>query len=93
MATTEKKPEQDDMIARLAGRGDETLQKLKDLPGGTRAAKAFNDLRTRVDDMGKKVRGIDRLEARVDKLERELASLKRAQKASAPKAPAKKPAA
>ena len=88
MATTEK-PEQDDLIARLAGRGDETLQKLKDLPGGTRAAKAFNDLRTRVDEMGKKVRGIDALEARVAKLEKEVATLKKAKTPARRQAPRK----
>jgi hypothetical protein len=45
---------------------------------------AFNDLRTRVDELGKKVRGIDALEARVTKLEKELAALKKA------KAPARR---
>jgi hypothetical protein len=88
------KPEQsDDVIRRLAGRGEETLQKLADLPGGTRALRAFNDLRNRVDDLSKKMRGVEKLEARVDKLEREVAALKRARKASAPKAPEKKPPA
>ena len=38
----------------------------------------MNDLRTRVDDLAKKVRGIDALEARVAKLEKELAALKKA---------------
>ncbi len=38
---------------------------------------AFNDLRARVDELGKKVRGIDALEARVAKLEREIAGLKK----------------
>jgi len=92
MATT-KKTEQDDVIKRLAARGDETLQKLTELPGGKSAVKAFNDLRASVDELGKKVRGIDKLEARVEKLEREVAALRRAQKAAAPKAPAKKPTA
>jgi len=89
---TAKKTEQDDVIKRLAGKGEETLQKLTELPGGKSAAKALNDLRSSVDDLGKKVRGIDRLEARLEKLEREVATLRRAQKAAAPKAPTKKPA-
>ena len=71
------------MIARLAGRGEQTIAKLADLPGGTKALKAVNDLRERVDELGKKVRGIDELEKRVAKLERELATLKRAQKPKA----------
>ena len=77
------------MIARLADRGEQTLARLADLPGGTKALKAVNDLRTRVDELGKKVRGIDVLEKRVAKLETELAALKRAQKPKAvPKPPA-----
>ena len=68
------------MIARLADRGEQTIAKLADLPGGSKALKAVNDLRERVDELGKKVRGIDELEKRVAKLERELATLKRAQK-------------
>ena len=72
------------MIARLADRGEQTLARLAELPGGSKAMKAVNDLRARVDELGKKVRGIDELEQRVAKLEKELASVKRAQKAKAP---------
>jgi hypothetical protein len=81
-----------DVLARLADRGEEALQRLADLPGGTRAAKAFNELRERVDELGRKVRGIDKLEERVAKLEKELAALKRMQKPAAEKAPARKAA-
>ena len=73
------------MIARLADRGEQTLAKLAELPGGAKALSAVNDLRARVDELGKKVRGIDELEQRVAKLEKELAAVKRAQK---PKPPA-----
>ena len=73
-----------DVIARLAGKGEQAMQKLADLPGGTRALKAFNDLRERVDELSKHVRGIDALEERVAKLEKEVAALRRAQKPPAP---------
>ncbi len=66
-----------DLMSRLADAGEEALQRLSDLPGGQRAANVVNDLRARVDDLGKKVRGIDALEARVARLERELATLKK----------------
>lgn len=79
MATTKQKTDQDALV-RLAKRGEEALHRLTELPGGTKALKAFNELRVTVDDLGKKVRGIDKLEARVAKLEKELASLKRAQR-------------
>jgi hypothetical protein len=68
---------QKDLVTRLADAGEEALQRIAELPGGPRAVGAFNDLRNRVDELGKKVRGIDELEDRVSKLEREVASLKR----------------
>jgi phage shock protein A len=73
-----------DVIARLAGKGEQAMQKLADLPGGNRALKAFNDLRERVDELSKRVRGIDALEQRVARLEKEVAALRRAQKPPAP---------
>jgi outer membrane murein-binding lipoprotein Lpp len=82
-ATKTAKDKDKDVLARLADRGEEALQRFVELPGGTRALKAFNDLRANVDELGKKVRGIDRLEARVDKLEKELAALKRQGKPAA----------
>jgi uncharacterized small protein (DUF1192 family) len=72
--------QQKDVITRLADRGEDALQRLTELPGGQRAVKAFNDLRSRVDELTKKVRGIDEIEARVAKLEKELAAMKRAAK-------------
>jgi len=76
--TTQEK----DLVTRLADAGEEALHRLTELPGGQRALNAVNDLRTRVDDLAKKVRGIDALEERVSKLEQDVASLKKA-KASA----------
>jgi len=68
---------QKDLVSRLTDAGEEALQRISELPGGQRAVTAFNELRNRVDELSKKVRGIDELEARVAKLEKELASLKR----------------
>ena len=86
MTTTEKN---DDVIARLAGKGEEAIKRLADLPGGQRALEAFNDLKLRVDELSRRVRGVDELEKRVVKLEKEVASLRRAQKhdAARPAAP------
>jgi hypothetical protein len=70
----------DDVITRLAGKGEEAIRRIVDLPGGQRALEAFNDLKVRVDDLSKKVRGVDELEQRVTKLEKDIAALKRAQK-------------
>ncbi len=90
MTTTKTKADKD-FVTRLADAGEEALQRIADLPGGQKALTAMNDLRTRVDELGKKVRGIDALEERVAKLEKEFASLKRAQ-APARQAPPRKPA-
>jgi hypothetical protein len=81
---TGAKGQDKDFVSRLADAGEEALQRLTDLPGGQRAVSAFNDLRARVDELGKKVRGIDALEVRVQELEKEVAALKKA------KAPARR---
>lgn len=89
--TASRKPEKD-LMTRLADKGEEALHRLADLPGGQKATAAFNDLRARVDDLAKKVRGIDALEARVAKLEKDVAALKKA-KTPARRAAPRKPAA
>ncbi|GIU95570.1 MAG: hypothetical protein KatS3mg012_2027 [Gaiellaceae bacterium] len=66
-----------DFVARLADVGEEALHRLAELPGGQRALNAVNDLRARVDELAKKVRGLDALEERVASLEKEVAALKR----------------
>jgi hypothetical protein len=85
------KPAEKDLVARLADAGEEAIQRLADLPGGQRAVNAVHELRVRVDDLAKKVRGIDALEARVAKLEKELAALKRP-KSAARRTSTRKPA-
>ena len=92
MTTTEKTKGERDFVSKLADAGEEALQRLSELPGGQKALTAYNDLRTRVDELGKKVRGIDALEARVAKLEKELAALKKAKAPARRQAP-RKPAA
>lgn len=66
-----------DIVRELAGKGEETLHRLADLPGGSRALKAIGDLTRRVDELGRKARGVERLEERVEALEREVAELRR----------------
>ena len=78
-----------DVMARLANRGEDVIHKLAELPGGAKALKAFNELRDGVDELGKKVRGIEALEERIAALERQVAALK--PPARAPRATAAKP--
>ncbi len=66
---------QKDMISRLAGTGEEALQRIGDLPGGARLVEAANALRDRVDELTRRVRSLDPLERRVAELERRLDEL------------------
>ena len=92
MATTKKG--NGDVIEKLAGKGEQAIHRLAELPGGTSAVRAFNDVKQRVDDLSKRMRGVDALEKRIAKLEREVAALRRAQKpTAAQKAPTRKASA
>ncbi len=87
--TSEKQSEKD-FVTRLADKGEEALHRLAELPGGQKAMTAINDLRARVDELAKKVRGLDTLEGRVAKLEKEVAALKKS-KAPARRSTPRKP--
>ena len=98
MARTRSTTKQNDLLARVTGIGAEALHKLADVPGGTKLVDMMNESKARLDDMQKKLRGLDALEKRVTKLEKQLAAMakKPAARASAapkPAAPKKPPAA
>jgi|SRR5215210_3851091 len=65
---------QNDILSRVTGLGQEALQKLTDVPGGSRVVEMLNESKTRIDEMQKKLRGLDELERRVAKLEKQLAA-------------------
>jgi hypothetical protein len=87
--------QQKDLLTRLADAGEEAIQRLSKAPGGENALKAFNTTRDRIDELQKRVRGIDALEKRVAALEKRVDALSRKPKAAdAPKpATARKPPA
>jgi len=88
------KTQQKDILARMADLGAEALQKLGDVPGGSKLVDMANETKTRLDEMQKKLRGLDELEKRVAKLEKQLAASKPpARKPAARKPAARKPAA
>ncbi len=80
-----------DLLSRVADLGEEALQKLPNVPGGNKLMDMVNQSRTRLDDVQKRLRGLDVLEQRVDELEQRLAKLETS--ATTRKAAAKKPAA
>ena len=73
---------QKDILSRVQDLGSEALSRLPEIPGGQKLAEMANESRARLDDMQKKLRGLDALEKRVAKLERELSSTGRSGTAS-----------
>ena len=67
--------QQKDLFARFADMGEEAIQKLMSTPGTDRLLGAFGKMRDEVDTLTKRVRGMEDLEKRLNKLEREVARL------------------
>lgn len=80
-----------DILSRVADLGEEALHKLADAPGGSKVLEMMNQSKTRLDEMQRRLRGLDALEKRVEKLEKKLDTLSK--KPAASKPAAKKPAA
>jgi len=64
-----------DILSRFADLGEEAMQKLADVPGANRLLEVTNQSRQRIDEIQKRLRGLDVLERRVDELEARLAKL------------------
>ena len=64
-----------DLLTMLADRGEEAIQRLSDAPGADRLLGAAQALRDRMDEMQKRIRGIDALEKRVAELEKKVEAL------------------
>ncbi len=93
MAATKKDK---DLLARLADAGEDAIVQLTKTAAGKALAEAANQTRTRLDELSKRVRGVETLEARVAALEKQVAALKKkpaARKPAARKTAARKPAA
>jgi polyhydroxyalkanoate synthesis regulator phasin len=82
-----------DIFARVQDLGEEALHKLAEAPGGARLLEMANQSRTRLDEVQKRLRGLDVLEERVDALERRLDALEKTAKPAAGKPAPAKPAA
>ena len=73
---------QKDILSRVTDLGAEALNRLSEVPGGSKLVEMATETRTRLDEMQKKLRGLDELEKRVAKLERELAKKASASKST-----------
>ena len=61
-----------DLLGRLADLSEETIQRLGDVPGADRVHGALTSLRDRVDELQKRVRGLEDLEKRLSAVVRKL---------------------
>jgi hypothetical protein len=69
------KPPQKDLLARLAEAGEDALHRLSEAPGMDRATAFAKSTRKQLDELTKRVQGISALEARIAKLEKQVATL------------------
>ena len=80
-----------DILSRVADLSEEALQKLPSFPGGDRLLEVVHQSRIRLDDVQKRLRGVDVLERRVDELEARLAKLEKPKPAAPKPSTSKKP--
>jgi hypothetical protein len=74
------------IVDRLADLGEEAIQRIGNAPGGDRVLAAMAGTRERLDDLQKRVRGLEALDKRVEEIERRLDKLEGTGKAtSAPR--------
>jgi polyhydroxyalkanoate synthesis regulator phasin len=64
-----------DLLGKLADFSEEAIQRLSDAPGADRLVGALNATRERVDELQKRVRGLENLEQRLSALERKVDKL------------------
>jgi uncharacterized membrane protein len=66
-----------DILSKLADKGEEAFSRVAGSQTTARVVESVTGLRERMDDVQKKVRGLDELEKRVAKLEKQLADLQK----------------
>ena len=66
---------QKDLLGRLADAGEEAIQRLHGVPGADRFVGVANAMRDRMDELQKRLRGLDELERRVARLEKKVNEL------------------
>lgn len=63
------------IVDRLADLGEEAIQRIGNAPGGDKVLAAMAGTRDRLDDLQKRVRGLETLDKRVEAIERRLDKL------------------
>lgn len=72
------------IVDRLADLGEEAIQRIGSAPGGDRVLAAMAGTRDRLDDLQKRVRGLEALDKRVDEIEARLDKLEGKPKSASP---------
>jgi polyhydroxyalkanoate synthesis regulator phasin len=72
------------IVDRLADLGEEAIQRIGNAPGGDRVLAAMAGTRERMDDLQKRVRGLEGLDKRVAELEQRLEKLEGKAKSTSP---------
>lgn len=78
-----------DLLGKLAELSEEAIHRLQDAPGGDRLVGTMNAMRDRLDELQRRVRGIDELEQRLSSLERKVEKLAKNAGSSSPPRSAK----
>jgi hypothetical protein len=73
------------IVDRLADLGEEAIQRIGNAPGGDKVLAAMAGTRDRMDDLQKRVRGLEALDKRVEEIEARLDKLEGKSKPSASK--------
>lgn len=76
--------ESKDLLTRLADAGEEAIHKLSEAPGAERLFGVASSMRDRVDELQRRVRGLEGIDRRVEDLEQRLAKLEGASKGPTP---------
>jgi hypothetical protein len=66
---------QKDLLHKLADKGEEAMSKLADVPAADKVMSAASGMGKRLDDMQKRIRGLESIEKRVAALERRVDKL------------------
>jgi hypothetical protein len=66
------RPRTPDLLSRLADLSEEAMQRLAEAPGADRLVGVLNATRDRVDELQRRVRGLEELEKRIAALERKV---------------------
>jgi hypothetical protein len=64
-----------DLLHKLADKGEEAISKLADVPAADKVMNAASGMSKRLDDMQKRIRGLESIEKRVAALERRVDKL------------------